>query len=137
MELLEELMAEERVSVAAEQWEQRYRMRPSMPPHPIRIGVGRTWTVRQFLSLQNHIRARSIVGRFHEITMARRQREAGYRAMGRQIGAKAVAAAVGRQIMDQAIASLRFYRCPCGNEQPFIAGRGKPDCESCGRSAPA
>jgi len=37
-------------------------------------------------------------------------------------------------ILENTIATLRFYPCPCGNLQPF---KGQvPDCEECGRQLP-
>lgn len=44
---------------------------------------------------------------------------------------------VARTILDKTVATLRFYRCSCGNIQPFELGRGKPDCESCGKLPPS
>ena len=39
-------------------------------------------------------------------------------------------------VLETSITSLAFYRCKCGNLQPFTIGRGKPNCESCGRKSP-
>lgn len=122
---------------------ERWAARWARGPHLFEFNLGDP--VRPFGSfdmcnnLEGHVRARRIIARFHEITMARRQRElmAKRTALVKQIESAPLKHLMARDIMDQAIASLRFYRCQCGNEQPFIAGRGKPDCESCGRSAPA
>jgi len=40
---------------------------------------------------------------------------------------------MGRAILNETIATLRFRLCVCGNEQPYTVGRGVPECESCGR----